>query len=80
MSNPYIQLVITCAGPNCGKTKLSTNHWLICHITDYFLIKPWDDDAIREEDNVLPLCGDSCVMKMVSAYLTKMKEQEGKSG
>lgn len=72
--NPHISLVVHCAGPNCDVVKQSTNHWLICHITDdRFLIKPWADAAIREEDNILPLCSDQCATKMLARYLSDMK-------
>jgi len=70
MPSSYVQFVVRCAGPNCNHIKGENNHWFICHVTDRFLIKPWDDEAVLTEDNVLPLCGDSCVTKMLSVYLT----------
>lgn len=73
MPSQHIQLVIHCAGPNCDKTKAASNHWFICHVTDRFLLKPWDDDAVFQEDNVLPLCSDSCAIRMLSRYLSEQK-------
>jgi len=42
-------------------------------MTDRFLIKPWNDIAVREEDNIIPLCGDECAARMLSRYLSLMK-------
>jgi hypothetical protein len=75
-NNPYIRIHVTCACPNCGKVKGDNNHWFICHMPEgRFSVKPWDDDAIREEDNIIPLCGDACVIKMLSMYLSGQKSR-----
>jgi len=73
MPSQYISTVVRCAAPNCDHVKRDVNHWWICHITDRFLVKPWDDDAVFTEDNILPLCGNACVVKMMQIYLSGQK-------
>ncbi len=84
MNNPFIKTVVMCAAPNCGNIKLACNHWFICHMpvdSGRFLVKPWDDDDPNlHEDNVLPICGDQCAIKMFQVYLSRRKANHTPSG
>lgn len=78
MANPYITTTITCAAPNCGKTKGENNHWFLAFIkSDVSIqISVWDERVLRDyADEVSPLCGDACVIKMVSMYLSDQKSK-----
>ena len=77
MANQYISTVVRCAGPNCDHVRQECNHWYICHLTDRFLLKPWDDGAVFQEDNILPLCGDECASKMLAKFMSDLKSKGG---
>ena len=78
MSNPFIQTTITCAAPNCGKTKQGSNHWFLAQLHNSHgptvSVGTWSDVDARQDD-VLPLCGDECVIRLVQKYLSDMKVQ-----
>jgi hypothetical protein len=70
----FVQLVVHCGAPNCDHIKGPVNHWWICHIThERFLLKPWDDDAIDSEDNIIPLCGSACATIMFSKFMSDLQ-------
>lgn len=79
--NPYITLIVKCAAPGCGKTKGVTNHWWVMipqlaispDLCGPYLL-PFSVDATRISPHALPLCGESCATKMLSKYMSEMKE------
>lgn len=82
-ANPYIDLVVRCAGPGCNKTKGPSNHWYVMvpnvsmcpHSRGGPLLMPWDDDIVRSTPVVLPLCGESCASKMISQWMSDIHTQ-----
>jgi len=77
-SNPHVRTVITCAMPNCGHEKQSTNHWIMAEVYGrtglYF--HSWDQDYFELTSGVQPLCGDECAHKLLSQFLTRLKNGE----
>lgn len=55
----------------CGKDKQATNHWWIVYMSGGIglMISPWND-ALADNEQVNTLCGQECVIKAVSAYLS----------
>ena len=88
MKNPYISTVVHCAGPNCDQVKKFTNHWFMCRmivgsdraggVDGRFLIETWNDNTLSQEDNILPLCSESCASKMLARFLSDVKAFEEK--
>ena len=80
MSNPYITTVVTCAVPNCGKTKQESNHWFLAFYSPgspNIQISAWSDKILREyRDDVLPLCSESCASKLLSKFMSDQKPKE----
>ena len=75
-SNPHVRTVITCAMPNCGRTRGDVNHWLQAYIgTAHIEIHAWRDDELSTP-GTLPLCGDECAHRLLSQFLTRLKNGE----
>lgn len=77
-NNPYITTTITCAAPNCGKVKGEVNRWWLIRrfVDDAFTLYPWSDDRLRVHmDQMLPVCGEACVIKMASMFMSELKSK-----
>lgn len=56
-----------CDGPGCTHVKGESNHWFVAvKILGSLTIKPWAGIAA----GMLHLCGESCVQKVVSEFLS----------
>jgi hypothetical protein len=70
MSNPHLQPVIRCAGPNCGKVKGQVNRWWIARLLrNQFVLDAWNDEILKSHDNAIALCGESCASKLLSQFM-----------
>lgn len=83
--NPHIKLVVSCAAPGCEKTKTDVNHWWIMipnagpHPEAMgILLLPWSDFVIRSLPHAIPLCGESCASKMISSWMSDVREEQQK--
>ena len=54
----------------CGKEKRKTNHWFLAYLAagQGLVVGQWNDDVATDAD-VLHLCGNNCVHKLVERYL-----------
>lgn len=67
-----------CDGPGCTHEKGSTNHWFVAiKILGALTIKQWA--GAQTADHVLHLCGESCVQKVVSEFLSNQPRRNGES-
>jgi hypothetical protein len=81
MANPYVKTVVTCAGPNCGKTKGESNHWFrIRQGLPSLEIRTYPEGLLASliNDTWQPLCGEACLQKAVSEAVGKMHGEAGK--
>lgn len=68
-----------CDGTNCQHVKGLTNHWWVAiKANGSLLIKPWTDSAAASPA-VLHFCGESCVQKTVSEFLTPQPRKNGET-
>ena len=64
--------VDTFACDNCGKNRDSdSNHWFVMSQYDQrgFWVMPWDDYLSATKDGVVHLCGQECLVAMLTRYL-----------
>jgi hypothetical protein len=65
-----------CDGPGCTHVKGESNHWFVAvKILGSLTIKPWAGIAA----GMLHLCGESCVQKVVSEFLSNQPRRNGES-
>jgi hypothetical protein len=79
LSNPYLQPIVRCAGPNCGQIKRETNFWYIVRIfSDQFILNTWNWELLASYDNAAPLCSEACASKMLSKFMSDHRQQSQK--
>lgn len=68
-----------CDGPNCPHVKGENNHWFLAiKVLGSLTIRPWTSAV--SFDHALHLCGESCVQKTVSEFLTSQSRRNGETG
>lgn len=68
-----------CDGPSCPHVKGANNHWFMAlKSAGALTIKPWTNSG-ADATGVDHLCGESCVQKTVSEFLTSQSRRNGET-
>jgi hypothetical protein len=76
-------LSYSCAGPNCGVLKGSSDRWWIMWSSfgDYELpvmhLAPWDEELAVQE-GAMHVCGEGCAQKLQSQFMGNVLESRAR--
>ena len=61
----------------CHRPKREINRWWIVYVRHregnlHFTVTPWDEH-LADEENVMHLCGEGCVMRKMSEFMAEAK-------
>lgn len=79
LPNPFLKVEIRCAVPGCNQIKKQTNHWFVVRrvMQSYpdknliFSVFRFDDGLLRKYPESLPVCGQACLQKLTSHFLSQ---------
>jgi hypothetical protein len=78
MPNQYlVPATVRCACPGCNNVRKETNHWFLIipstHPEELYTIAAFAIELLYQSDNLLPVCGEACLLKLLSELIKKAR-------